>query len=188
MRILCTLMILLSVGAWAQETAPPPTFSGQTTPYVDTFNGYKLSIPNEFQNTNKGANTSWEGPKVEDFTTSIFVNCTPMPGIHPQVLYDGILRAKKADRSFTEVVPVKMEGKLKGKPIYALRCKEVNTQPGSATPKEPGDFHRWYLFVYGNESAYELSVCCSYKALGQGKELPEVYNKVIQSFVLVPQK
>lgn len=182
------LLCLLTAVSWAQETPPPPIFSGNTTVYEDTYNGYKLSIPVEFENKQKGANTSWEGPKVDDFATSIFVNCTPMPGVHPQALYDAIIRAKKQDRTVTAVVPIKMTGKLKGKPIYAFRCKEVNTQPGSATPKQPGDFHRWFLFVWGNDSAYELAVCCSYQALGQGKELPPVFDKVINSFQLIPIK
>lgn len=181
------LILLLCLPALAQ-TDPPKTFSGNTTVYEDTYNGYKLSIPVEFENKGKGANTSWEGPKVDDFVTSIFVNCTPMPGVHPQALYDGIIRAKKQDRTVTEVVPVKMPGKLKGKPIYAFRCKEVNTQPGSPTPKKSDDFHRWFLFVWGNDSAYELAVCCSYQALGQGKELPPVFDAVIKSFQLVPIK
>lgn len=180
-------VLLTWAGAPAEES-PPKVFSGQVSSYQDTYNGYQLSLPVEFQSTGKGATSTWEGPRVDDFATTIFVNCTPMPGVHPQALYDGILRAKKTDRGVTEVTPVKMSGKLKNKPIFAFRCKEVATQSGSATPKEPGDFHRWYLYVWGNDCAYELAVCGSYKALGQGQELPPVYERVIQSFRLIPQK
>ena len=190
MKAIFVSLILLGVMslARAQETPPPPTFSGQTTLCEDSYNGYKLAVPSEFQGTGKGANASWEGPKVDNFATTIFVNCTPMVGVHPQALYDGILRAKKNDRGVTEVVSVKMTGKLKGKPIYAFRCKEVPIQVGTGAPKAADDHHRWFLFVWGNDCAYELAVCGSYKALGQGQELPPVYDKVIKSFSLIPIK
>ncbi len=176
---LCTLLVCLTTAA--QE----PLFSGQTQLYEDAYNGYKIKIPSEFQNTGKGANTFWTGPNVDNFATTITVNAQPMPGIHPQAIYDGVIRSKKSDRNVTAVVAIKMPGKLKGKPIFAFRCKESDHQPGSADSKLPNDHHRWYLHVYGNEYSYEVCVTGSFQALGLGKELPPVYEAVLSSFSLI---
>ncbi len=37
----------------------------------------------------------------------------------------------------------------------------------------------------GNDSCYELAVTSSFQALGQGKELPPVFDAVIKSFSLI---
>ena len=185
---LLSLLLFLSSGlAFAQEETPAPVFSGKTQVYEDKVNGFRLEVPVEFQLTNHGANTSWEGPKVEDFATSLFVNATPMPGVHPQAIYDGIVRSKKSDKTVVDVRQIKMPGKLKGKPIFAFRCMESPKTPGTNEDKAPQDHHRWFLYVYGNDSSYELCLAGSYKALGQGKELPEVYLKVLKTFQLIPQ-
>ena len=70
---LMSLLLFLASGlAFAQEETPV-VFSGKTQVYEDRINGFRLEVPVEFQLTNHGANTSWEGPKVEDFATSLFV-------------------------------------------------------------------------------------------------------------------
>ncbi|ODT74022.1 hypothetical protein ABS71_06190 [bacterium SCN 62-11] len=81
-----------------------------------------------------------------------------------------------------------MPGKLKGKPIYAFRFLESPKTPGTNDDKAPQDHHRWFLYVYGNDSAYELCMAGSYQALGQGKELPEVYLSILKSFRLIEIK
>ena len=185
---LLPFFVLLWILAWpAMAEDAPPVFSGKWDVYSDSVNGFKLKIPVEFQNTNKGANTTWNGPQVDRFATTIFVNSTPMPGVHPQALYDGIIRAKKADRSVTAVTPVKMEGKLKGKPIYAFSCKEVDVKPGTKDKKDATDHHRWFLYIWGNDTAYELCVAGSFQNMG-GKDLPPVFTEVIKSFSLIPIK
>lgn len=186
--ILTCLLIALSGLGLAQDNPPQPAFSGKTQVYEDTTTGFRMEVPVEFNQTGRGANTTWEGPKVEDFTTSLFVNVTPMPGVHPQAIYDGVVRAKKSDQTAVDVRQVKMPGKLKGKPIFAFRYMESPKAPGSADDKGANDHHRWFLYVYGNEAAYELCLAGSYKALGQGKELPQVYLAILKSFQLIPTK
>lgn len=181
-------LLLWSGLAVAQEASPAPVFSGKTQVYEDTTIGFRMEVPVEFQLTGRGANTTWEGPKVEDFTTSLFVNVTPMPGVHPQAIYDGVVRSKKMDKTAVDVRQIKMPGKLKGKPIFAFRFMESPKTPGTNDDKGPQDHHRWFLYVYGNDSSYELCMAGSYKALGQGQELPEVYLKVLKSFQLIPIK
>lgn len=182
------ILLVLSGWAVAQEATPAPVFSGRTQAYEDTTTGFRLEVPVEFQLTGRGANTTWEGPKVEDFTTSLFVNVTPMPGVHPQAIYDGVVRSKKNDKNAVDVRQIKMPGKLKGKPIFAFRFMESPKTPGTNDDKGAQDHHRWFLYVYGNDSSYELCLAGSYKALGQGTELPEVYLKILKSFQLIPQK
>lgn len=182
------LLLLLSPWALAQEASPAPVFSGKTQLYEDKTTGFRMEVPLEFQMTGRGANTTWEGPKVDDFVTSLFVNVTPMPGVHPQAVYDGVVRAKKNDKTAVEVRQIKMPGKLKGKPVYAFRFMESPRAPGSSQDKAAQDHHRWFLYVYGNDSAYELCMAGSYQALGQGKELPEVYLNILKSFRLIEIK
>ncbi|MBS2038683.1 hypothetical protein JST97_27125 [bacterium] len=186
--IVSFLLLALSGWCFAQEGQPQPVFSGKTQVYEDTTTGFRLEVPVEFNLTGRGANTTWEGPKVEDFTTSLFVNVTPMPGVHPQAIYDGVVRSKKSDKTVVDVRQIKMPGKLKGKPIFAFRFMESPKAPGTLDDKGPNDHHRWFLYVYGNEAAYELCMAGSYKALGEGKELPQVYLAVLKSFQLIPTK
>lgn len=181
-------LIAFSACTWAQEGTQPTVFSGKTQAYEDTNTGFHVDVPVEFQMTNRGANTIWEGPKVEDFATSIFVNVTPMPGVHPQAIYDGVVRSKKTDKTAVDVRQLKMPGKLKGHSIYAFRFQESPKTPGTADEKGPNDHHRWFLYVYGNDAAYELCLAGSYKALGQGKELPAVYLAILKSFQLIPTR
>ncbi len=187
MRIWLSGLFLFVLGGFAvaQEASPAPVFSGKTQTYQDTTTGFRLEVPIEFQLTGRGANTTWEGPKVDDFVTSLFVNVTPMPGVHPQAIYDGVVRSKKNDKTAVDVRQIKMAGKLKGKPIFAFRFMESPKAPGSNDDKGPQDHHRWFLYVYGNDSAYELCMAGSYQALGQGKELPDVYLKILKSFQLI---
>ena len=186
---LLPFFLVLWILAWpAQaEEAPAPIFSGKADVYSDSFNGYKIKIPVEFQNTGKGATTQWTGPQVDGFATTIHVNAVPMAGVHPQALYDAIIRSKKGDRGVTAVSPVKMEGKLKGKPIYGFICKETEFKPGTRDKKEATDYQRWFLFVWGNDSAYEVAVVGSFQAMG-GKELPPVFTEVLKSFALIAIK
>lgn len=181
------VLFLWSGSALAQEAPPAPVFSGKIQVYEDKTTGFRMEVPVEFQLTGRGANTTWEGPKVDEFTTSLFVNVTPMPGVHPQAIYDGVVRSKKVDKNAVDVRQIKMPGKLKGKPIFAFRFMESPKTPGSNEDKGPQDHHRWFLYVYGNDSSYELCMAGSYQALGQGKELPEVYLRILKSFQLIQQ-
>ncbi|MBI3925213.1 MAG: hypothetical protein HY319_06705 [Armatimonadetes bacterium] len=55
---LAMVVLLPALPATAEET---PVFSGKTTEYTDTCNGYKLKLPVEFTLQNQGASPDWEG-------------------------------------------------------------------------------------------------------------------------------
>ena len=186
MRIWLITFLLVAFGGLAFAQDQEPVFSGKTQLYEDPTNGFHLEVPVEFQRTGHGANTTWDGPKVDDFATTVFVNVTPMPGVHPQAIYDGVVRSKKNDKTCVDVRQIKMSGKLKGHSIYAFRFQESPKTPGTAEEKGPNDHHRWFLYVYGNDAAYELCLGGSYKSLAQGKELPAVYLSILKSFQLIP--
>lgn len=179
--MLLLLLLLLLLPGWAQEESKPP-FSGETTSYEDSVNGYRLLVPVEFALKNKGYSTNWEGPSIKDFVTSLFVNVTPMPGVHPMAVYEGVIRSKKADRSVTAIQPVKFPMKLKGKPVYGFTCRESDIDPGTGQPKADGDHYRYHLFVWGNERAFQLTLGTSVAAHKAGTDINPVWEKVWKSF------
>lgn len=187
-RTTCVLLValLLCPAGWAQETEEK-LWSGQTEVYEDTINGFRLSVPVEFKLQQKGLMTDWLGPMIDAKGSILWVNATPMKGIHPQALYDGVLRAKKNDVTVTDVTPMKFDRKLMGKPVLGFWCKEVTTKPGTKDKKVGDEPHRWHLFVWGNERAYQCSVAATYSAF-ETNQVQDVYLKIVKSFQLVPIK
>jgi len=167
----------------AQTTQEFKGFSGSANLYTDSFNGYKLKIPTEFKLGEKGATTFWTGPLVEGGAASIYINAAPLKGVASKTVYDLNLKSKREDRNYTEIVPVKV--KFAGKTAYAFRCKESTRQPGTNSEKQPGDIHRWHLFVFGNETVYTLGFTGTYAAFKANK-LQSTYETVISSVELVP--
>jgi len=156
-------------------------FSGKSTPYTDSYNGFKLNIPAEFKQTDKGMTSTWNGPLLDGGSALIYINAAPMKGVPSQTVYAINLKSKKDDRNYTDVVPVKM-----GKPnTYAFRYKEALNKPGTPDTKAPTDIHRWHLMVFGNETVYTLGFTGPFASF-QSNKLPPTYETVIQSVELVP--
>jgi len=174
------LLLLLSAAVLAQDSKPP--FSGELQTYEDSLNGYRLQMPVEFTLKTKGYSTDWEGPSLNGGVTSLFVNVTPMPGVHPMAVYEGVIRSKKTDRSLTDIKPVKFPMKLKGKPVYGFTCREADIDPGTGQPKADGDHYRYHLFVWGNERAFQLTLGTNVAAHKTGTDVNPVWEKVWKSF------
>ena len=180
----CLLILaLLPLAAWAQDPAASPRiFSGELQTYEDSLNGYRFQLPVEFTLKTKGYSTNWDGPFLGGSASSVFVNVTPMPGVHPQVLYESIIRSKKADRALTDIKPVKFAMKLKGKPVYGFSCREADVDPGTGQPKADSDIYRYFLFVWGNERAYEVMLGCNVGTHRQGLDINPVVAQIMKSF------
>lgn len=144
-------------------------FSGQTTPYSDSSQGYRLRLPVEFQPTAPG---SWSGPRFPTPTT-IYVHTEPMSGA--AAAFAVHFKKYKDDPLYTNVTPVTIRGG------QGFRAEEV-MRPG----KSPDDLHRWFLFVYANERVYTVGMTGSLRAFQQGI-LPPVYGAVIHSFEPLPR-
>lgn len=160
-------------------------FSGNYAEYTDTYNGFKLKIPAEFKLGQRGATTDWQTVPFDGGVGMIYINAAPLKGVSSKVAYDANFKSKKDDRNYTEVVPVKV--KFGNKTAYAFRCKEADHKPGSPEAKEPGDIHRWHLFVFGNEMVYTMGFTGSYAAFKANKLQP-TYETVIKSVELVAIK
>ncbi len=152
-------------------TAQPPvfllsqgTFSGQTTPYNDAVQGYRLRLPVEFQPAGAG---SWSGPRLPTPTT-IYVHTEPMSGA--AAAFAVHFKKFKDDPLYTNVTLVTLRGG------QGFRAEEV-VRPG----KSPDDLHRWFLFVYANERVYTVGMTGPLRAFQQGI-LPPVFGAVINSF------
>jgi len=158
-------------------------FSGRFTDYQDSYNGFKLKVPVEFPLHEKGATTDWTGPLLDGGSALIYINATPLKGVPSQVVYNANLQSKQTDRNFTEVVPMKV--KLGNTAVLAFRCKESNYRPGTADLKAADDIHRWFLFVFGNESVYTIGLTGPFQSF-QTNKLQPTYEAVIKSVELVP--
>lgn len=73
-------------GGGTSGRSQTPGFSGQTAPYTDDYNGFKLAVPMEFSLHNKGQTTNWIGPILDEGATGIYVNAAPLPGVSPTML------------------------------------------------------------------------------------------------------
>jgi hypothetical protein len=162
-----------------------PVFSDQYSLYQDSYNGFKIKIPVEFKLTQKGANTIWEGPQVDGFGTTIYVNTVEMKGVPPQALYESNLKAKKEDRNYTSITPVKV--KFGKKTALGFTFSEAEHVPGSSETKAPDDHHRWHLLAFGNERFYTCGFTGGFQAF-QDRLLQPIYKEVIASFELIPVK
>ena len=158
-------------------------FSGQYSDYADTYNGFKMKIPTEFNLTDKGATTNWLGPNLHGGAALIYINAAPLKGVPSKTAYEINLKSKQGDRNYVEVVPVTV--KMGNKTTYAFRYKEASNKPGTPDTKAPTDHHRWHLLVFGNETVYTLGFTGPFAAF-QANALQATYNDVIQSVELIP--
>jgi len=186
---------LLFIGrstSFADDTTDQTTFqgfSGQTTDYVDSYHGFKIKIPIEFQLTTKGDTMIWTGPMVDGLATTISINTTVMRGVPSKAIYIANLKSKKDDRDITGVVPMGVPILIhdKKKKALAFRCKEAEHKPGTPDKKDAGDIHRWYLYMFGNERSYTCGFTGTYQAFEENK-LQSTYDAVIKSIELIPVK
>lgn len=158
-------------------------FSGQYADYADTYNGFKIKIPTEFNLTDKGLTTNWLGPTMHGGAALIYVNAAPLKGVPSKTAYEINLKSKKDDRNYVEVVPVTV--KMANQTTYAFRCKEASNKPGTPDTKAPTDHHRWHLMVFGNETVYTLGFTGPFAAF-QANTLQATYDEVIRSVELIP--
>lgn len=158
-------------------------FSGQYSDYADTYNGFKIKIPAEFNLTDKGMTTNWNGPLMDGGSALIYVNAAPLKGVPSKTAYEINLKSKKDDRNYVEVVPVTV--KMGNQTAYAFRCKEAPNKPGTPDTKAPTDHHRWHLMVFGNETVYTLGFTGPFASF-QSNKLQSVYETVIKSVELIP--
>lgn len=190
MVLLMTIGFLLNVNAFCQDKDATGEqqfggFSGKYEEYVDTYNGFKIKAPMEFQLKNKGATTDWLGPILDGMAGGIYVNAVEMKGVPSKVLYDTNFKSKKEDRNYTEVVPVKI--KFGKQTVYAFRVREADHKVGSPEKKSMDEHHRWHLYVFGNNRMYTCGFTGSFASF-EAKKLQTVFDNVIKSFELVPVK
>lgn len=193
MRKVLLFLITLALGfmlfggmSGAEDINLPATgFSGKYTVYTDTYNGYKLKIPEEFKISDTGATTYWTSPLVDEMAGTIAVNVVELKDSSPQVNYDANYSSMKKNRDFTDVVPVKV--KFQGKTIPGFRCSEASHRPGSPQKKAPDDIHRWHLYAFGNGRQYQLSCAGAFSAF-TAKKFQATYNEVMKSFEAIPAK
>lgn len=160
-------------------------FSGKGAFYTDTYNGYKVFIPEEFTLSSKGATTSWMGARYKGNGLGMSVNFTPMTDVSSQAMYDINFKSYKKNRDFTDVVPVKV--KYGTKTVPGFRVKEVNHNSGNPDLKEPSDIHRWHLFAYANGGAYQVSVSGPFQGF-QENAFQKQYDVVMKTFEIIPMK
>ena len=163
-------------------------FSGQSSPYLDDYNGFAIDIPAEFTLGNNGQTTDWQGPILDGSGTLIYINAAPIPGVPAQTLYDANFQQYQQDRFYTDVEPVEIYLEAEGQQpvrVPAFRAKEVDNQRGSRDSKLPDDIHRWHLLVFGNDRTYTLGFTGAFQTF-QDNDVQAVYDEVISSVRLVP--
>jgi hypothetical protein len=113
---------------------------------------------------------------------TIYVNWTWMPDVDPGTLYKANIdqvkqNAASPDPDYTAITVLdKKQGyAMEGNAFW---YKEVDKD-------DPGEIHRWHIYVAGNKSAYTVGLCGTY---AQFEKWGPVYEKVIKSFELVPLK
>ena len=181
---------IITVGV--MSPAPLEAFSPSDSPltamvahgaYQDTYNGFKIGIPAEFELQEKGATTNWIGPMMAGGVAGIYINTVEMKGVPSEVLYNGNLQSYQNNRNYTDVVPVPV--KLGDRTVFAFRCKEADNKPGTADKKSGDDIHRWHLFVFGNDRFYTMGFTGMFAAF-EDDELPAIFEEVIKSVELIP--
>lgn len=132
--LVLTLVTLQIQRAFADDTS---YFSGKTTPFTDTYNGWKVAVPAELTLQGKGSSTHFEGPNLIGGAVSIHVNATLMKGVPSVTMFQVNIKSKKDDRNYTNVVALPTV-KFGRKAVYAFRCSEADHKPGMADPKDRG--------------------------------------------------
>lgn len=178
--MLCLLVCAAAFGEKGDELFP-----GKWTEYSDAANGFKMKLPAELKLKEKGAVADWIGPIMDGAAVSVYVNTVVMKGAPSKILYDTNFSGKRGDPNYTEVTQVKLSPGKRG--VYAFRAKEVSNRPGSSESKEPGDIHRWHLWVFGNDRMYTLGFTGAFASF-QANRLQRAFERIISSFELLPAK
>jgi len=157
-------------------------FSGDHEPYTDTFNGFSLDVPVEFEILEPGQTTNWTGPILDEGATSIYVNAAPLPGVDSGMLQQTYRQQYENDSFYTDVQLLTVP--YGNGSVPALRTREVDTKRGTNTQKSPDDIHRWHLIVFGNERVYTWGFTGMFQTF-QDNEVQDLYETVIDSVELV---
>ena len=171
-------------------------FSGQYQDYSDTFNGFKLKIPTEFNLQGKGATTHWGGPLLvgtnasgEEFTGGglISVNTVEWPAGDPGVACNATVSQYQNDRYYPNDKISSKQVKFGAIPATVVFFEESIYQRGTRDAKNPDDHHRMHFQVCGNGRIYN-GILGYYYGSFQRKDIDvqAVFEAVRQSFELVP--
>ncbi|MEM8602663.1 MAG: hypothetical protein AAGF24_02350 [Cyanobacteria bacterium P01_H01_bin.121] len=161
------------------------SFSGNSIPYLDDFNGFKVDVPTEYKLEADGQSTNWSGPILDGGAVSIYVNAAPLPGVSPQTLQQTYRDQYLADRFYTDVVTTTVP--YGNTTVPALFVKEVDNRRGSREQKAPDDIHRWHLFVFGNERVYTWGFTGMFETFQTDTvKIQDLYRNVISSVELIP--
>ncbi len=158
-------------------------FSGEYSAYLDDYNGFKVSIPAEFELSTQGQTTNWLGPILDDGAVGIYVNAAPLPGVDPGTLQATYRQQYEQDRFYTDVQTLSVP--YGDRMVPALRVREVDNRQGSRDQKAPDDIHRWHLFVFGNDRVYTWGFTGMFQTF-QDNEVQALYEDVIASVELIP--
>lgn len=157
-------------------------FSGESSEYLDDYNGFKVDIPSEFDLSTQGQTTDWIGPILDDGAVSIYVNAAPLPGVAPGTLQQTYRQQYEEDRFYTDVEMTTVT--YGDRTVPALRVREVDNRRGSREQKAPDDIHRWHLFVFGNERVYTWGFTGMFQTF-QDNEVQALYEDVMSSVELI---
>ncbi|MEO1519566.1 MAG: hypothetical protein AAFU78_02150 [Cyanobacteria bacterium J06633_2] len=157
-------------------------FSGEYSEYLDDYNGFKVSIPVEFEILSPGQTTNWTGPILDEGAVGIYVNAAPLPGVSAATLQETYRQQYEADRFYTDVQTMTVP--YGDRNVPALRVREVNNRQGTRDQKAPDDIHRWHLFVFGNERVYTWGFTGMFQTF-QDEEVQATYEDVIGSVELI---
>jgi len=157
-------------------------FSGDSSTYLDDYNGYKLSVPAEFSQQLEGQTSMWMGPILDGGAVGLSVNAAPLPGVSSAQLQQTYLQKYRSDRNYTDVVA--MQVPYGDKLVPALRVKEVDNKPGSRNLKAADDIHRWHVIAFANERVYTMGFTGMFKTFQNGEVQP-MFERVIDSVEMV---
>ncbi len=131
---------------------------------------------------NSGAAADTAAPKQElEPALSIYVNWVWMPDVSSATMFEtnkksDLLNMKSPDPDYKDLVVLdKKNGyAMEGGSAYWYKEKDKS---------DPTAIHRWHIKAFGNQSAYTIGLCGSYK---QFEKWGPVYERVIKSFKLIP--
>ena len=171
-------------------------FSGGAQNYTDSFNGFKLKIPNEFQIQTKGATTNWGGPLLvgtdasgEEFTGGglISVNTIEWSAGNPVVACNATVSQYKNDRFYPNDKISSKQVKFGNIPATVVFFEESIYQRGTRDEKNPDDHHRLHFQVCGNGRIYNGLLGYYYGFFKRNDvDVRAVFEAVRDSFELVP--
>jgi|GEM_PF-1174173 len=171
-------------------------FSGQTQAHQDSFNGFSINVPVEFQLNGKGATTNWTGPLLvgkdssgDEFTGSglISVNTVEWAAGDPTVACNATVSQYTNDRFYPNDKLSKKQVKFGTIPATVVRFEESIYQRGTRDEKNADDHHRMHFQVCGNGRIYNGTLGYYYGFFKRNDvDVRAVFEAAIQSFKLIP--